>query len=92
MVSGILVPPPGMETKPPALGAWNINHGATRIVPRSLLLKIQKLVVRLTEPCLNFFQGFLGKNLPANTRVWVQSLGPGDPAEKKMATHSRILA
>lgn len=96
MVSGILVPSPGMETMPPALGAWNLNHGTTRVVPRFLLLKIQKLVGRLTEPHFNFFQGFPGgspiKNLPANARVRVRSLGPGDPSEKKMATDSRILA
>ena len=69
MVNGILVPPPGMETMPPALGAWNLNHGTIRVVPRFLLLKIQKLVVRLIEPRLNFYHGFSGgspvKNLPA---------------------------
>ena len=32
------------------------------------------------------------KNLPAMRKTWVQSLGPGDPLEKGMATHSNILA
>ena len=32
------------------------------------------------------------KNLPANAETWVQSLGQEDPLEKKMSTHSRILA
>ena len=32
------------------------------------------------------------KNLPAKQETWVQSLGWEDPLEKKMATHSSILA
>ena len=32
------------------------------------------------------------KNLPAMQETQVQSLGQEDPLEKKMATHSRILA
>ena len=32
------------------------------------------------------------KNLPARQETWVRSLGQGDPLEKKMATHSSILA
>ena len=32
------------------------------------------------------------KRLPAMWETWVQSLGPEDPLEKEMATHSRILA
>ena len=32
------------------------------------------------------------KNLPAMWETWVQSLGGEDPLEKKMATHSSILA
>ena len=32
------------------------------------------------------------KNLPAMQETWVQSLGQEDPLEKKMATHSSILA
>ena len=32
------------------------------------------------------------KNLPALQETWVQSLGREDPLEKKMATHSSILA
>ena len=31
------------------------------------------------------------KNLPAMQETWVRSLGPEDPLEKGMATHSRIL-
>ena len=34
----------------------------------------------------------LVKNLPAMQETWVQSLGCEDPLEKKMATHSSILA
>ena len=32
------------------------------------------------------------KNLPAVWETRVRSLGPEDPLEKEMATHSRILA
>ena len=32
------------------------------------------------------------KHLPAMQETWVQSLAPEDPLEKKMATHSSILA
>ena len=32
------------------------------------------------------------KRLPAMWETWVQSLGPEDPLEKEMATHSSILA
>ena len=32
------------------------------------------------------------KNLPAKQETWILSLGWEDPLEKKMATHSRILA
>ena len=32
------------------------------------------------------------KNMPANGEIWVQSLGQEDALEKKMATHSSILA
>ena len=31
---GILVPSPGIEPVPPALGAWSLNHWARREVPR----------------------------------------------------------
>ena len=32
------------------------------------------------------------KRLPAMWETWVRSLGPEDPLEKEMATHSSILA
>ena len=34
----------------------------------------------------------LVKNLPAMQETWVRSLGWEDPLEKRMATHSSILA
>ena len=34
----------------------------------------------------------MAKNLPAVEEAWVQSLGLKDPLEKKMATHSTMLA
>ena len=32
------------------------------------------------------------KNLPAMQETWVRSLGPEDPLEKEMASHSSVLA
>ena len=32
------------------------------------------------------------KSLPVKWETWVQSLGPEDPLEKEMATHSSTLA
>ena len=32
------------------------------------------------------------KRLPTMWETWVRSLGPEDPLEKEMATHSSILA
>ena len=32
------------------------------------------------------------KNLPAKQETWVLFMGPEDPLEKEMATHSSILA
>ena len=32
------------------------------------------------------------KNQPAMQETWIQSLGQEDPLEKKMASHSNILA
>ena len=32
------------------------------------------------------------KNPPTMQETWVQSLGQEDPLEKRMATHSRVLA
>ena len=32
------------------------------------------------------------KHLPVTRETWVRSLGPEDPLEKEMATHSSILA
>ena len=34
----------------------------------------------------------LVKSLPAMQETWIQSLGPEDPLEERMATHSCILA
>ena len=36
--------------------------------------------------------GAVVKNLPAMQEVWVQSLGREDPLEKRIATHSSIVA
>ena len=40
----------------------------------------------------DFPGGSVVKNSPAMQEMWVRSLGWQDPLEKKMATHSNILA
>ena len=42
-------------------------------------------------PCLSLVAQMV-KNLPAMWETWDQSLGQEDPMEKRMATHSSILA
>ena len=53
--------------------------------------------INVTQPAFNL--GFVPveapwwlKNPPAMQEMWAQSLGWEDPLEKKMATHSSILA
>ena len=49
-------------------------------------IAVTSLIIR------SFLSGSVVKNLPAMQEMWVQSLGQEDLLEKKMATHSRILA
>ena len=42
--------------------------------------------------CLSTLVAQMVKNLPAVRDTWVQSLGREDALQKKMATHSSILA
>ena len=41
---------------------------------------------------LGFCGGSEGKEFACNGEAWIQSLGWEDPLEKRMATHSSILA
>ena len=41
---------------------------------------------------LSWWVAQMVKNLPEMQDTWVQSLGQEDPLEKRMATHSSILA
>ena len=43
-----LVPRPGVEPGPPALGAWRLTHWTTREV--SIILMVRKLSLRNPEP------------------------------------------
>ena len=45
-----------------------------------------------TQPVIASLVAEMIKNLPAMKETWVQSLGCEDPLEKKLATHSSILA
>ena len=58
----------------------------------------RKTVLKFDTSLIDPFSIYTGtqaqmvKNLPAMHETWVQSLGQEDPLEKKMATHSSILA
>ena len=57
----------------------------TKYTSCSLLFPVSSLL-------WGFPDGSVVKNLPAKQEMWVRSLGWEDPLEKKMATHSSILA
>ena len=48
------------------------------------------LMPYLTHPISSLVAQMV-KRLPTMRETWVQSLGPGDPLEKKMAPHSSTL-
>ena len=52
----------------------------------------QILSFKFTYSGKGFPGGSAVKNLPAMQESWIQSLGREDPLEKRMATHSSILA
>ena len=51
-----------------------------------------RLVTQLTSLATKPLVAQLVKNLPAIQETWVRSLGWEDSLEKRMATHSSILA
>ena len=57
----------------------------TKYTSCSLLFPVSSLL-------WGFPDGSVVKNPPAKQEMWVRSLGWEDPLEKKMATHSSILA
>ena len=52
----------------------------------------QKINKHEVSSHMGFPGGSVVKNLPAMSEIRIQSLGQEDPLEKKMATHSSILA
>ena len=74
-----------VEWVPPS-GAWgmpltlSLLQNSENTAQFSLLKKRASLVAQVV------------KNPPAMQETWVRSLGREDPLEKKMATHSSILA
>ena len=55
-------------------------------------LLVGSLVASLVAPLVAPLVAQTVKSMPAMWETWVQSLGREDPLEKKMATHSSILA
>ena len=62
----------------------NLGHSITSLVQESITSLVQKAWAALVAQRL--------KRLPAMWETQVWSLGPEDPLEKEMATHSSILA
>ena len=54
------------------------------------------MIIKLKYLCLGLLRQLSGKRTPVSMQAMqerlVQSLGPGDPLEEEMATHSSILA
>ena len=48
--------------------------------------------IQISTAVISFPGVWVVKNLPAEQEMWIWSLGWEDPLEKKMATHSSILA
>ena len=95
---GILVPWPEIKPMPLAVEARCPNHWVTGEVPCSILCRklVGKIIYTRIDTCRCITVGFPGgsvvKNLLAMQVMRPQSLGWEDPQEKKMASHSSILA
>ena len=54
------------------------------------------MIIKLKYLCLGLLRQLSGKRIPVSMQEMqerlVQSLGPGDPLEEEMSTHSSILA
>ena len=53
--------------------------------------RIQEEVERISS-AVGLPRGSVVKKKPAKEETWLHSLGPEDPQEKEMATHSSVLA
>ena len=59
------------------------------------MLQVESVPTRGVQLSCHYLCGFSGsgvKNLPAMHETWIRSLGQQDSLEKKVVTHSRILA
>ena len=65
------------------------------ILPKVMASRQQSWDLRFEVHCPNHWTSLVAqmvKNLPAVPKTWVQPLSQENPLEKKMATHSNILA
>ena len=69
-----------------------IFYGFLYVFYFMILKEFQKFNPIIYNFMISFPSGSEGKYLPAKQQNWVQSLGQEDPLEKRMATHSSILA
>ena len=77
--------------------AWSLlKHNEKTGVPELACTATKELVARILATVQTWFYHIIGdsavKNLPAMHEMQVWSLGREDPLEKRMATHSSILA
>ena len=71
--------------------ASNTNTLETSLLLRVIILLTFKVALDILSKMLYILAQAV-KNLPAVQETWVGSLGQEDPMEKRMATHSSILA
>ena len=69
----------------------NTNTLETSLLLRVIILLTFKVALDIWSKMLHILAQAV-KNLPAMQETWVWSLGQEDPMEKRMATHSSILA
>ena len=73
-------------------GAWRaMVHGVAR-VGYNLVTKPSPPPASPSRVLRASLEAQTVKNLPAVRETWIRSLGHEDPLEKRMATHSSILA
>ena len=85
-----------------SINETKLHHPSLSFVNLEEFLNILEFPYFHVFPYLHFHVGFhttgaslvaqIVKNPPALQETWVQSLGQEDPLEKRMATHSSILA
>ena len=73
----------GIKPMPPAMKVQSLNHWIAREIPTNSIFKYTYRASLVAQTV---------KNLPIMWAIWIWSWGQENPREKRMATHSNILA